>query len=34
MRPLKLTANLNKHGIDFADVVTLLEDELALTMRE
>jgi len=30
----KADANLNKHGIDFADVVTLLEDELALTMRD
>jgi uncharacterized DUF497 family protein len=27
-------ANLRKHGIDFADAVTVLEDESALTMQD
>ena len=30
----KAKANLRKHGIDFADAVTALEDESALTMRD
>ena len=30
----KADANLHKHGIDFADAVTALEDEMALTMRD
>ena len=29
----KAIANLRKHGVDFADAVTALEDELALTME-
>ena len=29
--PAKARANLQKHGVDFADAVTALEDELALT---
>jgi uncharacterized DUF497 family protein len=32
--PKKAAANLRKHGIDFADAVLALEDELALTVRE
>jgi hypothetical protein len=28
----KSDANLHKHGIDFADAVTALEDEMALTI--
>jgi len=32
--PEKADANLTKHGIDFADAVTVLHDELALTMRD
>jgi uncharacterized DUF497 family protein len=30
----KAKANLRKHGIDFADAATALEDESALTMRD
>jgi uncharacterized protein len=30
----KARANVRKHGIDFADAVTALEDELALTTRD
>lgn len=30
----KATANCRKHGIDFADAVTVLQDELALTISE
>jgi len=30
----KADANLRKHGIDFADAVAVLEDELALTMED
>lgn len=30
----KAKANLRKHGIDFADVATALEDESALTMQD
>jgi uncharacterized DUF497 family protein len=32
--PAKARANLKKHGIDFADAVSALEDELALTIRD
>lgn len=32
--PKKAAANLRKHGIDFADAVPVLEDELALTVRD
>lgn len=30
----KATANLQKHGVDFADAVTALEDDRALSMRD
>jgi uncharacterized DUF497 family protein len=30
----KANANLGKHGIDFADAATALEDESALTMGD
>ena len=30
----KAKENLRKHGIDFADAATALEDESALTMRD
>jgi uncharacterized DUF497 family protein len=30
----KAAANLEKHGIDFADAATALEDELALTIED
>jgi uncharacterized DUF497 family protein len=30
----KAAANLRKHGIDFADAVLVLEDDLAFTMRD
>lgn len=30
----KARANLEKHGIDFADAVSVLEDELALTIPD
>ena len=30
----KAKANLRKHGIDFADAATALEDECALTMQD
>lgn len=30
----KAAANLRKHGLDFADAALVLEDELALTMRD
>ena len=30
----KAAANLRKHGVDFADAVYALEDELALTMED
>lgn len=29
--PAKARSNLQKHGVDFADAVTALEDEMALT---
>jgi uncharacterized DUF497 family protein len=32
--PKKAASNLKKHGIDFADVVSVLEDERALTIHE
>ncbi len=32
--PAKARANFAKHGVRFADVVTVLEDDLALTMRD
>ena len=30
----KAAANLRKHGVDFADAVAVLEDELALTVPD
>jgi uncharacterized DUF497 family protein len=30
----KASANLRKHGVDFADAALVLEDELAFTMRD
>jgi hypothetical protein len=30
----KAAANVRKHGVDFADAVTVLHDELALTIGE
>ena len=30
----KAIANLRKHGVDFADAVYVLEDELALTIED
>ena len=32
--PKKAASNLRKHGLDFADAVTVLEDELALTLDD
>jgi uncharacterized DUF497 family protein len=32
--PAKARRNLRKHGVDFADAVTVLEDEAALTIRD
>ena len=32
--PLKAKANLEKHGVDFADAAVALEDELAITVRD
>ena len=32
--PKKAAANLTKHGIDFADAATILQDELALTVTD
>jgi len=32
--PRKAASNLRKHGADFADAVTALEDELALTLDD
>jgi hypothetical protein len=32
--PAKARANFAKHGVRFADAVTVLEDDLALTIRE
>jgi hypothetical protein len=30
----KAAANLRKHGVDFADAALVLEDDLALTLRD
>jgi uncharacterized DUF497 family protein len=32
--PAKARQNLRKHGVDFGDAVTVLEDEAALTIRD
>ena len=32
--PRKAAANFRKHGIQFADAVPVLEDELAITLQE
>lgn len=32
--PRKAAANLKKHGVDFADAVTVLHDEQAITSRD
>jgi len=32
--PVKAAANLRKHGVDFADAVTALEDPLCMTMTD
>ena len=32
--PRKAIINLRKHGIDFADAVSVFADELALTLRD
>jgi hypothetical protein len=32
--PKKATANLKKHGVDFADAATVLHDERAITIRD
>ena len=32
--PRKATANARKHGIQFADVIPVLEDERAITLRD
>jgi uncharacterized DUF497 family protein len=32
--PAKARANLSKHGVDFADAATALEDDQALTIRD
>lgn len=32
--PAKAIANFSKHGIHFADAVSVLEDDFALTVRE
>ncbi len=32
--PVKAMANRRKHGVDFADAATVLEDDLALTIRD
>ena len=32
--PRKATANLKKHGVDFADAATVLHDERAITVRD
>jgi uncharacterized DUF497 family protein len=34
MGPRKATANLKKHGVDFADAATVLHDEQAITVRD
>jgi len=30
----KAASNLSKHGVDFADAVTVFDDELAVTVRD
>lgn len=30
----KARANLRKHGVDFADAATVLDDEMAITIRD
>ena len=32
--PNKAKANLDKHGVDFADEVTALEDDVAITIED
>jgi uncharacterized protein len=32
--PRKATANLKKHGVDFADAATVLHDDQAITVRD
>ncbi len=32
--PAKARRNLEKHGVDFADAVVVLEDQLALTVED
>ena len=32
--PDKATANFRKHGVHFSDAIGVLEDELALTIRD
>lgn len=32
--PRKAAANVNKHGVDFADAATVLYDESAITIRD
>lgn len=32
--PRKAVANLKKHGVDFAEAISVLSDDLALTIRE
>ncbi|MEB3288268.1 MAG: BrnT family toxin [Leptolyngbya sp.] len=32
--PAKATANLRKHGVDFADAVSVFSDELAITISD
>jgi len=32
--PNKARTNLQKHGVDFADAVTVLEDESAITLED
>ena len=32
--PKKAASNLRKHGVDFADAISVLEDELALTLDD
>ena len=32
--PAKAEANLEKHGVDFADAVSVLSDDLALTVQD
>jgi len=32
--PRKATANLKKHGVDFADAATVFHDDEAVTIRE